>query len=132
MVTIGIQIGLMLSTDRAWDNLHPLKLLPYVMPIPLEQDMTSSRLGSINCAKRITWTVSTLSGTRTQRFITVLQYRHTNYARRSCGKYSYQLGTPIITKKGVTLQVKFFSSEKGWIPMKSARIANAVPVIEYA
>jgi hypothetical protein len=62
----------------------------------------------------------------------VLRHRHTHYGRRSPGKHSYKLGTPIISKNDVRLEVKFFRGDKDWIPIEAARSDNPLPVIKYA
>jgi hypothetical protein len=136
MVTIGIQIGRMFSTDQTWDNLQPLKHLPEVVRIPLEQDMTSSSYLShpeINKLKELYYLDSFDSDWDPCTEIeVVLRHRHTHYGRRSPGKHSYKLGTPIISKKDVRLEVQFFSGDKCWIPIEAARSDNPLPVIEYA
>jgi hypothetical protein len=136
VVTIGIQLGRMFSNDRAWDNLNPIKPLPNMMHIPLEQDMTSSSFLSrpeINKLRELHYLDSLNHEWDPHTEIeVVLHHRHINYARRRPGKYSYQPNVPLVTTKGVRLLVKFFSGDKAWVPMEAARSDNPTPVIEYA
>jgi hypothetical protein len=135
-VTVGVQLGRMLSTAPSYESLVPLQPLPSLTAIPLEQDMTTSSfltppefsklrelyyLDSINDP----WDPHTA-------IELILKHRHTRYCRRAPGKHSYSPSVPCITTKGVRIMVQFFDGTTGWIPLEVARVDNPIPLIAYA
>jgi hypothetical protein len=137
-VMVGLQCGRMIHTDPIWDALLPLNPLPKYQGVALEQDMTSSSFltqPEINRMRELyyldsfpfdeDWDPET-------EIEAIMRHRHVRYARRIPGKNTYRSDIAPVTTKGVRLLVKFFSGDRAWVPMKSARSDNPLPIIEYS
>jgi hypothetical protein len=129
-VTVGLRIGKLFHTGSIWDVLSPDKELP--------QDMTSSSFltqPEINKMRELYYLDSFAfdeDWDPETEIEAIMRHRHVRYARRIPGKNTYRSDIAPVTTKGVRLLVKFFSGDRAWVPMESARSDNPLPIIEYS
>jgi hypothetical protein len=135
-VKIGKRIGKFFDNDGSLNQLRPLKSLPTTKSTVLEQDVSGPIEQSPEEIRRLRDLIYmdklNEEWDPNMEIEQILRHRKVKYLRRKPGRDNYGPFSEKVTTRRMRVYARFFSGEKQWIPLESARNDNPFPLVEYA